>query len=756
MTTLSELVEDAKLTVRFFPDYVSHEVFDPAVRGTREEKWRRDQFLGRGGFGTVWLERGLDDNDQVRAVKMVPRQSRSSHATIDFTRELEAMYARQFVNLFGWYEDIRSTYITMEYFPLGDLQSHLSSPMPESDVQVIIYQVLQGLEHLHNNEFAHRDLKPENIFVVQASPEWWIKIGDLGISKRVNQDTALRTRVGSPGYLAPEIVEQELYGSDATSVEYTHAVDVWALGVMTHYMLTKLLPFKQLHEFLAYARGGQFPMSALSEQGIGSEGQDFIRSLMTPAPKNRMDVGFALQNAWIKRHSQSSNTKPEQPPNGKHIVKASDSEAVTYDPVEAGRPRHSQKIAYAEQDSEPASDLSRSWFGTNEWTTREATARTLRGTMRSNGTLQRPNKPLPTETSMEAQPLHSTRKLSAPGAALLETKPVPSESAQEPPEDKTISQLDEGKTGSTGATPGEAQHLAGLRLWRIQKCDKAEAKFNEAYRIRTLLLGLYHEYTLYSLHMIVRCMLRQRKFSDARQLLQRHCVEEQKLLGHLGALTIAVCDHLARQLFEHKDYENAASMGFLLYRALDQKDTEQAKEEQLSRWNYAICLYRQRRYTEVKDLCQSIKKQSARRHEGFYFKVRFLMALCHFQYWHFIKDAQDMFRDLHHDQCNILGRSHHDTLMTLHMLGCVDHRQKNYNSAYMTFKEIYTARVKAFGERNAHTMFSASCHKLSSKAQLSTFRKREGSPPPIPIHEPTIAWWEQLPGPELDNSELGR
>jgi hypothetical protein len=46
MATLSEPKEDAKLTVQFFLDYVSHEVFDPAVRGTREEKWRRDHFLG--------------------------------------------------------------------------------------------------------------------------------------------------------------------------------------------------------------------------------------------------------------------------------------------------------------------------------------------------------------------------------------------------------------------------------------------------------------------------------------------------------------------------------------------------------------------------------------------------------------------------------------------------------------------------------------------------------------------------------------
>jgi hypothetical protein len=253
-------------------------------------------------------------------------------------------------------------------------------------------------------------------------------------------------------------------------------------------------------------------------------------------------------------------------------------------------------------------------------------------------------------------------------------------------------------------------------------------------------------------------MVRQGKFRDARQLLQRHSVEEQELLGHLSAFTITLCDNLARQLFEHRDYENAASMGFLLYSALDQKTTEQTKEAQLSRWNYSMCLYRQRRYSMVKDICQSIREQYAQRHEPFYLKVRFLKALCHFQDWHF-EDALNMFRDIYRDQWDILGLSHHDTLITLHMLGCVYHKQERYSYAYDTFKEIHTARVNAFGERSAYTMFSANCLKLSSKAQHSTLRKRllrEGPPPPIPIHEPTLAWWEQLPGPELDNSELGR
>jgi serine/threonine protein kinase len=65
-----------------------------------------------------------------------------------------------FVKSFGWYDTDESVFITMEYFPLGDLQNYLSSPLPETDVQQITSQILEGLLFMHDNAFAHRDLKP--------------------------------------------------------------------------------------------------------------------------------------------------------------------------------------------------------------------------------------------------------------------------------------------------------------------------------------------------------------------------------------------------------------------------------------------------------------------------------------------------------------------------------------------------------------------------------------------------------------------
>ncbi len=66
----------------------------------------------------------------------------------------------------------------------------------EKDARVIARQLLEGLEVSLGYNWAHRDLKPQNIFVFRSAPQWWIKIGDFGISKRICEESGLQTVMG--------------------------------------------------------------------------------------------------------------------------------------------------------------------------------------------------------------------------------------------------------------------------------------------------------------------------------------------------------------------------------------------------------------------------------------------------------------------------------------------------------------------------------------------------------------------------------
>jgi serine/threonine protein kinase len=215
-----------------------------------------------------------------------------------------------FVNFLGWFEDDDSVYIAMEYFQHGTLDEFIKQTLSEKDARIISLQLLEGLKIMHDEHFTHRDLKPQNIFVVQHSPNWWVKIGDFGISKRVaNNETALQTNVGTPLYLAPEVFHYVPL-SDEESDAYTNAVDVWSLACVVYTMLALRPPFVEWpRKLIIYCNGGEFPENPLRGRAT-SPAIDFIKSVLVPFPSERPTAEAALNSPWFQDDSLYEANSP--------------------------------------------------------------------------------------------------------------------------------------------------------------------------------------------------------------------------------------------------------------------------------------------------------------------------------------------------------------------------------------------------------------------------------------------------------------
>lgn len=89
---------------------------------------------------------------------------------------------------------------------------------------------------MHKKNIVHRDIKPENILLESHSEDNWnLKITDFGFAKCYDpQEGGLTESLGSPLYMAPEIIKK---------LPYDSAVDIWACGVLTYIMLSGKPPF---------------------------------------------------------------------------------------------------------------------------------------------------------------------------------------------------------------------------------------------------------------------------------------------------------------------------------------------------------------------------------------------------------------------------------------------------------------------------------------------------------------------------------
>ena len=110
--------------------------------------------------------------------------------------------------------------LVMEYVPGGNLaDQHADSPIGGEEIVVVLYQCLEGVEYLHQENVTHGDIKPENILIPSRCP-MSAKLSDFGLAR---QKSVLQTWCGTLEYCAPEFFENQ---------SYSNKVDIWSLGVV--------------------------------------------------------------------------------------------------------------------------------------------------------------------------------------------------------------------------------------------------------------------------------------------------------------------------------------------------------------------------------------------------------------------------------------------------------------------------------------------------------------------------------------------
>ena len=215
--------EDSLLIRRRLPDDTAH---------------RFVRLIGQGGFSRVYLaERELDGLPVVLKI-IDTRQVLDPAMLRRFIREAEIMASIVdpfVVKVFGQGLTANYGYISMEFFPGGDLKQRIERGLTVPEAIDCMRGIARGLEAIHQRSVIHRDLKPGNIMF---RADHSLALADFGISRRVNESLDLTTAtgtLGTPGYISPE---------QALGTPVDHRTDLYSAGIIFYELLTGRKPFR--------------------------------------------------------------------------------------------------------------------------------------------------------------------------------------------------------------------------------------------------------------------------------------------------------------------------------------------------------------------------------------------------------------------------------------------------------------------------------------------------------------------------------
>lgn len=278
------------------------EVSQPAAPRVYNKEYETLELLGEGAFSKVKKAK-KNETEEIYAVKIINKMNLSADDHKGLKQEikiLEEINHPNVIKLYDIFYEPKTIYLVTEIMAGGELFDRIVKKeyYTEMEAKEVCRIMFQTMDFCHKRKVAHRDLKPENLLLNSPDDDLDIKLADFGFAKKCSSNHSLLTQCGTPGYVAPEILNGVPYGTQA---------DMWSLGVIIYILLAGYPPFNGAtqKELFRLVKRGRYEFHEQYWGSISTEAKDLVKNLLIVDPRKRYTPAQALNCSWLNTQSKS-------------------------------------------------------------------------------------------------------------------------------------------------------------------------------------------------------------------------------------------------------------------------------------------------------------------------------------------------------------------------------------------------------------------------------------------------------------------